>query len=562
MDGGSPEETTPAGLPGPRLLGAGASAFVVEFGNEISLALSARATALARLLDEEPFEGYLECVSSYRSVLVLHDPAADPVAIRAHALRLARRAGDEAPAPQRRLEIPCVFDGEDLPELAAHAGLAVNDVVRLHTDRDFRVLSMGFVPGFPYMGMTDPRLDMPRRPVPRLRVPAGSLITARRQLGMYPWEAPTGWRLLGRVDPSILWNLDRDPPTACLAGDVVRFRAVPDLPRSDRAPPRGSGVPAEGRPVIEVEKGGLQTTVQDLGRRGYLHLAVPRSGASDPASLRLANRVVGNPDGAAGLEMALMGPVLRFRGEATFALGGADHGALLQMPGRPPWKPPPGTAVVAPEGSVLRFTGPPAGLRAYLAVAGGIAVPEVMGSRSTYQLAGFGGLEGRSLRRGDLLHVGPGSPGAREHRFLPEAVRPPQRGTLRLRISLGPQDDCFTPDCLEELPDLRFKVSGDSNRMGVRLEGPALTHVPGRNEIVSDASPPGAVQVPASGRPIVMGPEHGATGGYPKLGVVTAPDLARLGQALPGSEVAFEVVSPEEARALTLAETRRIASIG
>lgn len=545
----------------PRLRGGGASAFVVEFGDRISLELSARSAALADLLAEDPFDGYLESLPSYRSVLVLHDPAADPAAIREHALRLARRAAARSPAPRTRHEIPCVFDGEDLPELAARAGLAAADVVRLHTKRDYRVLSLGFVPGFPYMGLADPRLDIPRRPVPRVRVPAGSLITARRQLGMYPFEAPTGWSVLGRVDPGMLWDLSRDPPTRCRAGDLVRFRPVAELPQAEvRTPPPARAGP-DARPVLEVEKGGLLTTVQDLGRFGYLHLAVPRSGASDPVSLRLANRVVGNPDGAAGLEIALVGPVLRFRRRALFALGGSDLRAVLDLPGRPPWRVPLATAVRAPKGAVLRFVGPPTGLRTYFVVAGGIEVPQVLGSRSTYQLASFGGLEGRALRRGDLLHAGPEPEGAKEHRFLPEAVSPPASAFLRLRMSLGPQEDAFTPRSLEELPDLGFTVSGDSNRMGVRLEGPRLTHVPGGHEIVSDASPPGAVQVPASGQPIVMGPEQGATGGYPKLGAVVAPDLARLAHALPGSEVAFEIVPEEEARRITLTELRRLAPV-
>lgn len=551
-----------AGTPSePRIRGGGESAFVVEFGDRISLELNARATALARLLDEEPFEGYRESLPSYRSVLVLHDPAADPKAIRKHALRLARRASPEAPPPRRRIEIPCVYDGEDLPLLAERSGLPVEEVVRLHAGRDYRVLAMGFVPGFAYMGMMDPRLDVSRRATPRLRVPAGSLITARRQVGIYPWEAPTGWRVLGRVDPRLLWNLDRRPPTPYFAGDVVRFAPVSRLPESDSTRPAPAPT-GDFDARIEVEKGGLLTTVQDLGRFGHLHLAVPRSGASDPVSLRLANRAVGNPDTAAGLEMTLVGPVLRFRGAALFALGGADHRAVLQLPGRPPWRVPLGTSIRAPAGSVLRFPGPPAGLRPYLAVAGGIAAPAVLGSRSTYRLARLGGLEGRRLRAGDRLPVGPEPPGAREHRYLPEAIRRPASGALRLRISLGPQEDCFPPQCLAELPNLRFRVSGDSNRMGVRLEGPRLTHTPGGDEIVSDGSPPGAVQVPASGQPIVMGPDQGVTGGYPKLGVVVEPDLHRLAQALPGSEVAFDVVSPDEARRIALEERARIAAVG
>jgi len=310
-------------------------------------------------------------------------------------------------------------------------------------------------------------------------------------------------------------------------------------------------------PAIEVERGGLLTTVQDLGRPGYQRYGVPWSGAADPASLRFANRAVGNPDGAAGLECTLMGPVLRFLRPLLAALGGSDHRGVLHLPGGSRWPVPVGTSFLAPSGSVLRFTGPPDGMRTYLAFAGGVEVPEVLGSRATYLTAAFGGFKGRALRSGDGLHVGAAPEGGRENRFEPDARRPPQQGPLRLRISLGPQEDCFTDDCVARLSELRFTVSNDSNRMGVRLDGPILEHREGMKEIVSDANPHGTIQVPPGGHPIVMGADQGITGGYPKIGTVVAPDLARLAQALPGAEVGIDVVSLEEAREITLADLAR-----
>ena len=148
--------------------------------------------------------------------------------------------------------------------------------------------------------------------------------------------------------------------------------------------------------------------------------------------------------------------------------------------------------------------------------------------------------------------------GARENRYEPGARRPAETGPLRLRISLGPQEDCFTDECLRTLSDLRFTVSNDSNRMGVRLDGPILEHREGMKEIVSDANPHGTIQVPPGGHPIVMGADQGITGGYPKIGNVVAPDLARLAQALPGAEVGLDIVSLDEARAITLADLARL----
>ena len=540
----------------PRLRNAGESAFSVEFGNEISVELNARATALAALLEREPFDGFREAIPTFRSVLVFHDPKADPEAIRAHALDLARRAGGESPAPPRHIEFPCVYDGEDLPEVAAAVGVSVEELIRIHSGRDYRVYIIGFTPGFPYLGMADARLDIPRRSVPRVRVPAGAVAMARAQTGIYPWVTPGGWHLLGRMDPALLFDPGKSPPSGCVPGDQVRFKPVRELPErpvaSTPAPP-----PPSGPPAIEVERGGLLTTVQDLGRPGYQRYGVPWSGAADPASLIFANRAVGNPDGAAGLECTLMGPVLRFLQPVLAALGGANHRGVLHLPGGGRWPVPAGTSFVAPAGSVLRFAGPPDGMRTYLAFAGGIDVPAVLGSRATYLTAALGGFEGRALRSGDRLHLGSTPAGARENRFEPEARRRAEPGLLRLRISLGPQEFAFTDECLETLPELRFTVSNDSNRMGVRLDGPLLAHREGMKEIVSDANPHGTIQVPPGGHPIVMGADQGITGGYPKIGNVVAPDLARLAQALPGAEVGLEVVSLEAAREITLADLAR-----
>ncbi len=540
----------------PRLLDAGEAAFVVEFGDRIDDDLHARATGLAALLEREPFDGYREAIPTYRSVLVLHDPAADPDAVRAWTLDRARRAGAERKAQPGRIELPCVYDGEDLGDVAEQVGVPVEELVRVHSGRDYRVFLIGFTPGFPYLGMADPRLDIPRRATPRVRVPAGSVAMARAQTGVYPWVTPGGWHLLGRTDPALLFDPDRSPPATCLPGDEVRFVPVEELPVREAVANRPETEPS-GAPALEMRRGGLLTTVQDLGRPGFQRYGVPRAGAADPRSLAFANRAVGNPDGAAGLECALLGPRVRFLRRVLVALGGADHRAALRLPNGMRWPVPVGTSLLAPAGSELTFGGPPTGMRAYLAFAGGIDVPEVLGSRATYLTAGFGGFRGRALRDGDRLHLGPAPEDARESRFEPLARRAPS-GDLRLRVSLGPQADCFTGACIERLPELAFTVSNDSNRMGTRLDGPVLAHRPGKKEIVSDANPPGAIQVPPAGRPIVMGADQGTTGGYPKIGCVAAPDLARLAQALPGTRVGFDVVSLAEAREITLADASRL----
>ena len=290
--------------------------------------------------------------------------------------------------------------------------------------------------------------------------------------------------------------------------------------------------------MIEVLEPGLLTTVQDLGRYGHQRYGFSPAGAADPAALILGNRLVGNDPGAAALEITLLGPVLRFVEPAVFALTGADLGAMLED--RPV---PVGTAVAAAAGQILHFRGGSRGCRAYLCVAGGIDVPPVLGSRSTDLLARLGGLEGRPLRAGDRLPVGTATAGAvpgRRLRWTFAAEDP-----LELRVVLGPQRDHFPDEAIEALTSGTYEVLPASDRTGVRLRGPALARA--RREVLSEGQALGAVQVPPDGQPIVLLAGRATVGGYPKVGVVVTPDVARLAQARPGDRVRFRIVTPQEA---------------
>ncbi|MEW9553142.1 biotin-dependent carboxyltransferase family protein [Nonomuraea sp. NPDC050783] len=278
--------------------------------------------------------------------------------------------------------------------------------------------------------------------------------------------------------------------------------------------------------MIEVIAPGPYATVQDLGRPGHAHLGVPRSGAADAASLKLANRLVGNPEGLAGVELTLGGARLRFLAGAWAALAGAPvpagpvRGAGM---GAPFW---------VPAGAELRLGAPARGLRTYLAVRGGIAVEPVLGSRSTDSLSGLGP---EPLRAGALLPVGP--PGAAG--VIAVDVAPlPEPGPAVLRLLPGPRDDWFAPGALAELCAAPYTVTQDSNRVGVRLRGPGLARAR-EGELPSEGMVPGAVQVPPSGQPIVFLADHPPTGGYPVIGVLRTADLAVAAQLRPGDEVRF-----------------------
>lgn len=276
---------------------------------------------------------------------------------------------------------------------------------------------------------------------------------------------------------------------------------------------------------IEVLRAGALTTVQDLGRPGWAHLGVPRSGALDPTALRLANRLVGNTEQAAGLEITLTGCTLRLTHAATVALTGAE--VAVRAGDRPGDI---GRPLTVPAGTVLRVGPARRGVRSWLAVAGGIDVPPVLGSRATDTLAGLGP---PVLRDGDRLPLGvpPAEPAP-----VDVTIGPAPAPELHLSVRLGPRDDWFTPSALDLLFGTPYTVSPVSNRVGARLAGAALPRAVA-GELPSEGIVLGAVQVPADGQPLIFLADHPTTGGYPVIGVVT--DVTPLAQARPGTTVRF-----------------------
>jgi biotin-dependent carboxylase-like uncharacterized protein len=298
--------------------------------------------------------------------------------------------------------------------------------------------------------------------------------------------------------------------------------------------------------ALEVLDGGLLTTVQDLGRAGYERYGMPVAGAMDTFALRVANRLVGNLPDAAALEITLAGPRLQVTEKCLIAAAGADLGLRVNGWDLPPWM-----AVFVRRGWVIEFVGRRSGCRAVLAVAGGIDVPPVMGSRSTYLSGGFGGFEGRKLLRADLVSIGRVSFHLPERagRTFPQRFIPGYSDAPQIRVVLGPQDDYFTAEGIATFLSSEYAVSSASDRMGCRLQGPKIIHK-SETGIISDGIPLGAVQVPPDGQPIVMMADRQTTGGYPKIATVIGADMPMLAQCVPGqSAVRFKAISVEEAQA-------------
>ena len=305
--------------------------------------------------------------------------------------------------------------------------------------------------------------------------------------------------------------------------------------------------------VIEVQAPGLLTTVQDLGREGFGPMGVSPSGAADALALRIGNRLVGNADGAAGLEMTLLGGTFVFPEGGIVALTGADFGAILDDAPAPLW-----TSCEVKPGQTLRLRSTRSGARCYLCVHGGVAVKPFLGSASTHLLSGLGGHEGRALRKGDVLKIGPSSEAFRKRAVAAEAL---ERLSPRkvLRVTPGPQSDWFAEVAQKLFYASAYRVAEESNRMGLRLEGAAITEG-AQGEMISEGVSLGAVQIAAGGLPIILFVEQQTTGGYAKIANVISADLSSLGQLRPRDEIRFERVDFETARTLLIEQEKLLAS--
>lgn len=310
--------------------------------------------------------------------------------------------------------------------------------------------------------------------------------------------------------------------------------------------------------MITIIKPGLLTSVQDLGRHGYQKYGVIASGAMDTLAHRVANLLVGNEENTPTLEITLLGPTIHFDEDALIAICGADLSPAINGKRVRTWR-----TILVKKGSELQFGQCLSGARAYLAIAGGLCVPPVMGSKSTYLRAGIGGFAGRALTEGDQLPIGMANGLSRKMkryftRFLEGdftdagwsvAARliPCYQKGYTIRIIKGRQYGSFTDDSVEKLVTEAFTVTSQSDRMGYRLEGPALA-LKDRREMISEAVSFGTIQVPPDGQAIILLADRQTTGGYPKIGQIAAADLPLVAQAKPGDTLRFKQISLEEAQ--------------
>lgn len=519
---------------------------------------------LARAVSEAAWPGVQEVVPGERSVTLVLDPLAASSADVADALSHLPPASDSLASP-RLFELPVVLDGPDLDEVARLSGIPPGELAGTLEGTTLEVAFLGFAPGFAYLvGLPERLARVPRRATPRSVVPRGSFALAGGFAAIYPEATPGGWQLVGRTDVALFDAFS--PPYALLApGDLVRLRCVHHQqagPRSITGETESPGLDpvtietayathharrqalrsASKRSAVVIDPGFL-TTVQDAGRIGLAHIGVPRAGPADPLMARAANRLVGNLDFDALLEVTARGPAMEFRSRAHVAFVGAGD---LLLAGR---RLPAGVTLTVEPGEILEIPAVHAGVRGYLAVSGGFDTPRILSSHSSDTLAGLGI---GPLIFGDELGLGPGH---RPRGHLGASFGQ-ARPTSVLRVVAGPEP--IGGRGIGFLTSRTWKVSGTSSRVGIRLSSSAPGEFPGLPQLPGASSVgvvTGVVQLPPDGCPIILACDHATHGGYPVLATVTSADHGILGQLLPGDEVRFDQVDLAEAhRALTCLE--------
>lgn len=521
-----------------RFLPANLDALLVELDD------LAQTVALAASLRAQPVEGVQEFVPGARTVLLRFCPHATPSERIAGEIARRRLVADAA-ASGPRIEIAVHYQGEDLDDVARLLGVSREELIAAHTGHDYTVAFVGFAPGFAYLTGGDPRLDVPRRPTPRTRVPAGAVALAGTFSAVYPQASPGGWQILGTTSER-MWDLQRATPALLQPGFRVRFvdarrQGGPQAEPAAARPDMPAAAPNANGHALEVRHPGVQALLQDEGRHGYASQGVSSAGALDRAALRAANRLAGHPAGSAVLEIAGGGFEAISRGELVVAVTGAEGPLTVITPGGEHLSPPRWQALALADGDRLRIGPPEAGLRSYLAVAGGFDVQPVLGSCSTDTLAAIGPA---ALRAGDRLAVrarARGVTGAPE--TAPRAL-PRPGDTVVLDLVPGPRTDWFTDEAIAHLTSQAWTVTPRSNRVGLRLNGDTPLARRRHEELPSEGTVAGAVQVPADGQPVLFLADHPLTGGYPVIGAVAPYHLDLAGQIPVGCRIRFHPIRP------------------
>lgn len=562
----------------PEIIALNESTLLLHWNREPNPALLQYLLALQHYLQQLPFAGYRETVTAYNTMAVFYEPTAVELhqhptvfsAVAAHMLQALQWVPDSPATAGQIVTIPVCYDasnGADLVKVAAEKGMDIASLAALHCSKLYDVYAIAFLPGFPYLGFLPPQLETHRRERPRPHVPAGSVAIAGLQTGIYPFNSPGGWNIIGRT-PLELFDPDRNPPFLLQAGDRVQFESISSevfthMQQHGIRKEPDTGFFNNTLPLLQVEQAGYQATLHDGGRTGYRNRGLPGCAPTAPLTARLANLLVGNQPGDTVLELPQARYQLRLLEGAVLAFtGGGLQPTLNGNPidlNKPFW---------APAGSLLQLQQPHPGYRLYLAVSGGWAAQPFMGSTATDLRLQRGGMLGRVLKTGDILHQ---QPLTTTQQQLAKLLRTGVEITLpsaalnkfgtQIPVLPGPDWNKLPAPVQQKLRENAFTVLNNSNRTGWCING----HLPRHALESKQYSVPvttGTVQYTPSGELLVLGPDGPTMGGYPHVLQLTAGALNSMAQLRPGDRFRWELTDITTAEKLYLEQEAGLQRIG
>ncbi|SPL69577.1 5-oxoprolinase subunit B/C family protein [Acinetobacter stercoris] len=520
-----------------RFLSVNADCFLIE------LASLDETLALYSKLQDTQIKGIKDLIPAAKTILVFFNEIETSFY---HLMPLIRslEAGTSLVRSVQEVIIPIRYDGEDLEQVAELQGLSVADLILKHSQSTWNVAFIGFAPGFAYMSSPDqPFTDIPRLKVPRKKIPAGSLGLAGQYSGIYPKDSPGGWQLIGTTSKK-MWDLERENPALLLPGMNVHFEDVTRHPVSVNVPKQIVAVEEKrSSPVFKITAPGLQMLIQDEGRFNQTNIGVGTAGAMDKSSMHIANRIVGNPADTAAIEVLNGGLKAQIQSPAVIAVAGALSKIHVKFVDGQQADYESYQAIALDEGDEFQVLTPTAGLRNYLAVRGGLDVKPVLKSCSFDTLALLGP---KPLSIGDVVYHGQLNVSDISLHEVAKTDLPKVGDTVELDIVMGPRTDWFDQQSIEVLCQQSWLVTNESNRVGLRLAGETSLVRKMTQELESEGTCIGALQVPPSGQPVLFMNDHPLTGGYPVIASVAKHHWDVVAQIPAGCHIRFKKIKEFE----------------
>lgn len=503
--------------------------------------------ALFDSLKAKPIIGIKELIPAARTIMVAYDPM--KVSLTALLTQIKQRdLFSKRAITSDIIEIKVRYDGEDIEDVADYLQLSRDELIDRHKAAEFMVAFTGFAPGFAYMTCSDPIFDVPRKKTPRTRIPAGSLGLAGRFSGIYPQASPGGWQLIGTTD-TLMFDLQRQPASFLKPGDRVRFVQdtkpyVAQNHEDDKkqlvATPLKAG--KDLKPLIKVQNTAFAIYFEDNGRPYQADQGISPSGAIDKSSFMAANHLVGNDCDEAVLEITFGSVEFEVLDNTTIAVTGADCAAdiytqngkkIVLLANRP---------MAVEKGDIIKIAPANAGLRCYFAVRAGFHVDKIMASSSRDILANIGP---QPIKAGDILYAGGKKPStvvALNH--SPSFAMPKSGDVVNIDVILGPRADWFTSEAVDLFLNQKWEITAQSDRVGNRLHGAQVLERKINDELPSEGTAIGSIQVPASGQPVLFLADHPLTGGYPVIACVAKHHIDLVGQLPVGAFIKFASQAP------------------